>query len=98
MNTLRFGKHPPKFDYRTLRFKKYIMSNLPDPPDSVDKLTTVYQKLKTSDPKKLFPMDGNDALSDCTIAALAHAITVYSGLIAKKKIWVEKKSLNCIGT
>jgi len=31
-------------------------------------------------------MDGNDALSDCTIAALAHADTVFRGLIGKQKI------------
>jgi hypothetical protein len=31
-------------------------------------------------------MDGNDSLGDCTIAALAHADTVFSGLIGKKKI------------
>jgi hypothetical protein len=91
MDTFRFGKHPPKFDYRTLRFKRYVLSNLPDPPDSVDKLATVFKKLKTSDPGKLFPMDGNDVLGDCTIAAVAHAITVYRGLIAVKKIWAERK-------
>jgi hypothetical protein len=31
-------------------------------------------------------MDGNDTLGDCTIAALAHAITTYRGLIGKKTI------------
>jgi len=31
-------------------------------------------------------MDGNDTYGDCTIAALAHADTVYAGLTGKKKI------------
>ena len=35
-------------------------------------------------------MDGNDTLGDCTIAAVAHAITVYNGLVGKKKIWDKK--------
>jgi hypothetical protein len=84
---LRFGKHPTKQDFRTLRFKKYVKSNLPAPPASHDALATVYNKLHVSDPKQLFPMDGNDRYGDCTIAALAHAITVYCGLIGEKRIW-----------
>lgn len=87
MNQLRFGKHPPKHDYRTLKFKNYLTSKLAPPPASYDVLPTVYKKLKTTDATKLFPMDGNDTYGDCTIAALAHAITVYSGLIGKKKNW-----------
>lgn len=31
-------------------------------------------------------MDGNDTIGDCTIAALAHAITVYRGLLKTEKI------------
>ncbi len=87
MPNYRFGKHPPKVDYRTLRFKTYLTSAIPAPPPTYDVLTTsIYPKLKTTDPTKLFPMDGNDTLGDCTIAALAHAETVYSGLLGKKKI------------
>ena len=82
----RFGKHPAKNDYRTLRFKNYLKSNIAAPPASFSTLPRVYQKLGISDPTKLFPMDGNDTLGDCTIAALAHAITTYRGLIGKKKI------------
>ena len=87
MNTFRFGKHPPKLDYRTLRLKNYLTSKLAAPPSSLDVLSRVYKELKISNPTKLFPMDGNDTLGDCTIAALAHAVTVYRGLIGKKKIW-----------
>ena len=28
MNTYRFGKHPPKHDYRTLRLKDYLKPGL----------------------------------------------------------------------
>ena len=82
----RFGKHPSKRDYRTLRLKTYFMSSLAAPPASVDVLSSVYEKLHVSDPTVLFPMDGNDTLGDCTIAALAHAVTVYHGLIGRKEI------------
>src|SRR5258708_471088 len=81
----RFGKHPPKQDYRTLRFKNYLTAKLAPPPASYDVLPQVYKDLKTSDPTALFPMDGNDTYGDCTIAALAHAITTYSGLVGTKK-------------
>jgi hypothetical protein len=74
MPNYRFGKHPPKVDYRTLRFKNYLTPAIAAPPATYNVLTTsVYPKLKTNDPTKLFPMDGNDTLGDCTIAALAHA-------------------------
>ena len=86
MPAYRFGKHPPKRDYRTLRFKSYATAGLPAPPPSLDVLTRVYDKLHNSDPTKLFPMDGNDTLGDCTIAALAHAVTTYRGLIGQKDI------------
>lgn len=82
----RFGKHPPQVDYRTLRFKDYLTATLAPPPPTYNVLTNVYQKLKTADPAKLFPMDGNDSLGDCTIAGLAHAITTYNGLIGTQKI------------
>jgi len=87
MPNYRFGKHPPMVDYRTLRFKNYLKSSIAPPPATYNVLkTSVYPKLKMTDPTKLFPMDGNDTLGDCTIAALAHAITVYRGMIAKKTI------------
>ncbi len=89
MPSYRFGKHPPKIDYRTLRFKTYLTPALSPPPPSYNVLTGLYQKLKTADPKKLFPMDGNDTLGDCTIAALAHAITVYRGLLGRENIMPE---------
>jgi hypothetical protein len=83
MSSFRFGKHPPKVDYRTLRFATYVTSKLPAPPPAVNVLSRVYKELDTTNATALFPMDGNDTLGDCTIAALAHADTVYNGLIAK---------------
>ncbi|HVY36633.1 MAG TPA: hypothetical protein VHM31_01825 [Polyangia bacterium] len=90
MTTYRFGKHPPKHDYRTLRLKDYLKSTLEPPPAAYDVLPHVYDKLKVSQPTELFPMDANDRIGDCTIAALAHASTVYHGLVGKKSIWSEK--------
>lgn len=82
----RFGKHPPKSDYRTLRFADYLSAPLPVPPATCDALDRVYTNLKCADPSVLFPMDFNDSLGDCTIAALAHAETVYGGLIGRRHV------------
>jgi hypothetical protein len=89
MPTYRFGKHPPKIDYRTLRLKNYLTPALPAPPATFNVLAEVYTKLHQSDPTKLFPMDNNSQYGDCTIAALAHAITVYSGKIGKLKVMTQ---------
>ena len=86
MPSLRFGKHPPKHDYRTLRFKKYLKKGIAAPPPSLNVLDRVYAKLQQSDPTKLFPMDGNDTLGDCTIAGVAHAVTTYCGLVGKHRV------------
>jgi hypothetical protein len=88
----RFGKHPAKHDYRTLRLKDYLESGIAPPPDSHNTLTRVYDNLRVKDPTKLFPMDGNDNLGDCTIAALAHAVTLYHGLVGHQApIMAEKQ-------
>jgi len=81
MPSYRFGKHPPKVDYRTLRLSTYLTPELAAPAASVNVLDRVYKKLNTTNATTLFPMDGNDTLGDCTIAALAHAETVYHGLV-----------------
>jgi hypothetical protein len=91
---LRFGKHPPKFDYRTLRLANYLTPQLPDPPASYNALTQVFEKLDTDNVEELFPMDGNDVAGDCTIAAMAHAITIYGGRVGKSKIMSTKSCLS----
>jgi hypothetical protein len=87
---MRFGKHPPKVDYRTLRFQNYLTDAIAPPPSSYNVLTRVYQNLGTADPAQLFPMDGNDTLEDCTIAALARAVTAYRGLVKSKDIMAKQ--------
>ena len=91
MSNYRFGKHPPKVDYRTLRFKTYLSPKIAAPPATYNVLKArVYPNLKTKSPTKLFPMDGNDTLGDCTIAALAHAETVFHGLLSKQEIMTKQ--------
>lgn len=85
MAQFRFGKHPALNDYRTLRFSRYV-HNLPAPPASYDALPRVYANIGTNDTATLFPIDGNDRYGDCTIAALAHATTVFQGFVSKKNI------------
>lgn len=93
MPSYRFGKHPPKIDYRTLRFKNYLTAGLAPSPPTFNVLERVYADLGTTDPSALFPMDGNDSLGDCTIAALAHAITLFRGLVGKKKVIMSRQSV-----
>ena len=93
MANQRFGKHPPKIDYRTLRFRSYATSKLPAPPPAQNVLPRLYDKLNVNDPTMLFPMDGNDAVGDCTIAGVAHAITTYRGAVGQKKIMTTKAVL-----
>jgi hypothetical protein len=85
MKKLLFGKNPKKEDDRNLMFSTYS-KELPPPPQSYDNLAKVYNNLKINNPAKLFPLLGNDAFGDCTIAGISHADTVYNGLIGKKSI------------
>jgi len=93
MANYRFGKHPPKTDYRTLLFRNYLAKDIPAPPPAVNTLTRVFSELGVSDPTKLFPMDGNDTYGDCTIAAVAHAVTTYRGLVVKKPDIMAKQAV-----
>jgi hypothetical protein len=90
LTQFRFGKRPPRIDYRTLRLKKYLKPGIAAPPPSYDVLANVEAKLGTSDVGKLFPMDGNDTLGDCTIAAVAHAVTTFRALVGKKTVPSQK--------
>jgi hypothetical protein len=85
MPAFRFGKHPAKNDYRTLRFKNYA-ATLAAPPESYNVLDQVGKNLDAQNLSTIFPMDGNDVYGDCTIAALAHATTVFEGLVSKRNV------------
>lgn len=87
MASLRFGKLPPVHDYRTLRLKNYLLKEqLPPPPSAYDALDQLRQRLPGSEIPTLFPMDGNDQYGDCTIAALAHAVTLFHGRLGQKNV------------
>ena len=66
--TMRLGRKAVKTDSRTLRLNRYLLTELPAPPDAVD-----WTKGITN-----FGMMLNDQLGDCTVAALGHAIQVWT--------------------
>lgn len=91
--SLRFGKLPVKSDYRTLRFGAYATPQLPAPPTSFSILEAdVFPSLQLAVPPSdsavsdLFPMDGNDQYGDCAAAGLAHAVTVWQGMIGTRMV------------
>lgn len=63
----KLGKKAPRLDHRTLKLRDYLVPNpiLPEPPAEVSWVRDV-----TPD----FPMDLNDQIGDCVIAAMAHMI------------------------
>jgi hypothetical protein len=85
MTNWRFGRHPTVHDYRTLRFSTYAAS-LPAPPAEFDSKARVYAAIGESDAAQVFPMDGNDSYGDCTIAARAHADTIWQAFTGAKVI------------
>ncbi len=84
--SLRFGKLPARHDERTLRLESYLTPALPPAPPAYDVLDRVYRALNKRGPLRLFPMDGNDEFGDCTIAAAAHAVTVFRGLVGERHV------------
>lgn len=64
---MKLGKKPPRVDPRTLVLSKYT-ERLPAPPSSVS-----WTKGKAD-----WGMLANDRLGDCTIAAIAHAVQLYT--------------------
>lgn len=83
---LRFGKKPPKIDYRTLSFGNYLTEDIPAPPPFVDLVDRVCINLGESSIPQLFPLFANDILGDCAIAGAAHGVTVYHGMVKQKHI------------
>lgn len=65
---MKLGRKAVKTDTRTLRLSRYLTAELPAPPPSVDWTKGITQ----------WGMMLNDSLGDCTIAALGHAIQVWT--------------------
>ena len=65
---MKLGRKAIKTDTRTLRLARYLTSGLPAAPDAVDWTKGI----------KDFGMMLNSDLGDCTIAALGHAIQIWS--------------------
>lgn len=87
---MRFGKHAPKLDYRTLRFPHYADA-IPAPPEQYDSISRVIASMHIvgtfqSGINQLYPIDGNDKEGCCTIAGAAHAETNYHGLVGNKSV------------
>lgn len=64
---MKLGKRSPRKDGRTFRLARYL-ADLPSPPESVDYTAGI----------KEWGMMLNDQLGDCTIAAIGHAIQVWT--------------------
>ena len=64
----KLGKRPRRDDPRTLRLASYA-AGLPTPPTAVS---------WPADSGLVWPMDGNDTLGDCTCAAVAHLIQMFT--------------------
>ena len=86
MAQYRFGKLPARNSSKTWLFDDYGAPGLPPPPLRSCNLSRVYTALGTSDPTELFPMDGNDTVGCCTIAGLAHLLTIFNAFLGRKVI------------
>jgi hypothetical protein len=73
---MKLGKTAPKFNPKTLFFKKYLLPSAPLPPPE----SKVYWEYKV--PATAWGMLGNDNFGDCTCAGPAHEVinrTAHSG-------------------
>jgi hypothetical protein len=86
ISALRFGKLPPKIDYRTLSFGNYLKEDIEEPPESVSLTVRVFENLGDKRTDLIFPMFANDQLGDCTVAGMAHGVTVYHGMVTQRHI------------
>jgi hypothetical protein len=72
----KFGKLAPKANYKTLRLRNYLHSNAPVVP-ATQTWDYAFQA---------WPMDANDTVGDCTCAAIAHMVmlwTAYQGKMVR---------------
>ncbi len=68
--SLKFGKLPPKFNRKTLRLSNYITGTLPTAP------AKLWREYKV--PPTAWGMDMNDTVGDCTCAAIAHMVMLFT--------------------
>lgn len=61
---MKLGKHPKKFDRRTLQFTRYLPYKLPTPPPAVDRASRL----------RNIGMMANDKYGNCTMAAAGHMV------------------------
>jgi hypothetical protein len=80
-----FGKLAPREDPRTLKLSHYLLPDLSPPPEHYNALPRAEEGAKQYDPMQLFPMLGNDRYGDCTIAAAAHAETLWNSYLGKRR-------------
>jgi hypothetical protein len=74
IDNVKFGKRAAKSDPRTLKFENYVnLDVLPPAPPALD----LSSKVAT------WPMFGNDRLGDCTIAAWAHMVQLWTAMSGK---------------
>ena len=83
---MRFGKLAAKHDPRTLKLSALLAPDLKPPPDHFNALPRVFTGTGVDDPRRLFPMDGNQSVGCCTIAAAAHAETVWEAYCGRKRV------------
>ena len=83
MPGFRFGKHPPKVDYRTLRFRSYATAALAPPPASYNVLSQVYNNLAMATPGPLT----NDGHAVYAVAYDAAGLTVLTWGNTQQATW-----------
>ena len=71
LTRVKLGKLPHRHDPRTLQFARYLdQTALPAPPATLDDTKGVAS----------WPMYANDRIGDCTCAAAAHMVEVWTTL------------------
>lgn len=83
-NKLKLGKHPPRYDPRTLLFASYLTPALPAPPPTAD----LTKKVGSS-----WGMMANDQIGDCTCAAAGHLIMEWTANAGKKMVTPADKQI-----
>jgi len=76
---MKLGKRPRRYDRRTLRLARYFTPSLPAPPTQWKNSGTVADwGMMLNGPNAYGPGVPRQGLGDCTIAAVAHAVQVWT--------------------